>query len=232
MPIETTEHLAWTAIVPVRAGSKGLPGKNIKLLNGMPLYMHAVTQALAAGAQRVIISTDIADILDTSHDQRVVLYRRPAELCLDTAPMAPVISDVITSAQIQGPVVLLQATSPLRQAQDITQGLQAYMNAEHKLVMSVTPADKSILKSGFVSGDSYVPLTKAEHCFSNRQALPEVYKPNGAVYVFDAQWFLQNDGFATDQIGVVVMDKLRSLDVDTQADFDACEQILTSTEQA
>ena len=56
-------RLPWTAVIPLRGGSKGLPGKNTRLLAGKPLYMHAVDVALEAGADRVILSTDIADVL-------------------------------------------------------------------------------------------------------------------------------------------------------------------------
>ena len=214
----------WTAIVPVRAGSKGLPGKNTIDLDGKPLYMHAVDQAMAANAERVIISTDIDEILQADLPPCVCAVKRPTELCQDTIPMAPVIIDVIESANIAGTAVLLQATSPLRKAQDICNGLAAYNGSTYELVMSVTAAEKSVLKWGFVEGDKFQPLSDIEHCFSNRQTLPDVFKPNGAIYVFDARWFIQNNGFATDKIGVVKMDIFCSLDVDSYDDYVECQQ--------
>ena len=81
------------AIVPIRAGSKGLPGKNTQLLNGRPLYQHAVEQGLAAGAERVIISTDIDVVLHADHGPSVVTHERPGPLAGDDTPMDAVLTD-------------------------------------------------------------------------------------------------------------------------------------------
>jgi N-acylneuraminate cytidylyltransferase len=218
---------AWTAVIPLRAGSKGLPGKNTRLLACKPLYRHAVDLALAAGASRVVISTDIPDVLNAQHPPAVQVVQRLPELCGDGVPMAPVLLHALQAAQVSGPVVLLQATSPLRQVADVQAALEQLASGAFELVMSVTEADRGVLKWGQLQADGrFLPLSKPEHCFANRQSLPAVYKPNGAVYAFQAAWFATNQGFVSERIGTVVMPPERSHDIDTLADFDRCEAIL------
>lgn len=221
--------ISWTAIIPLRKDSKGLPGKNTRLLVGKPLYRHAVDLALMAGASRVIISTDIPEILLASHPSRVETQVRPLELCGDDVPMAPVLTHAIQAGHVQGAVVLLQATSPLRSLSDVRQALSNLARGEFDLVMSVVQADSGALKWGHVDVDGlFSPLSSLEHCFSNRQSLPPIFKPNGAIFAMDAQWFLKNQGFFTQRLGTVLMSDLRSQDIDNLADFERCESILTS----
>lgn len=229
MPVTPTP---WTAVIPLRGGSKGLPGKNTRSLAGKPLYRHAVDLALAAGASRVLISTDIPEVLASELPHSVQALHRPPELCGDTVPMAPVLVHALQTAKVQGPVVLLQATSPLRQVADVQAALQRLATGAFDLVMSVTDAERSVLKWGQVQPDGrFVPLSSPEHCFANRQSLPPVYKPNGAVYAMLAQWFIEQQSFVSERIGTVVMPPERSFDIDNMADFERCAALLSSATQ-
>lgn len=217
----------WTAVIPLRSGSKGLPGKNTRLLAGKPLYRHAVDVALSAGASQVLISTDIAEVLSTKHPATVRVLPRPPALSGDAVPMAPVLVHALQAGHVSGTVVLLQATSPLRQSLDIQAALQRLASSAFDLVLSVTAAEQTVLKWGQVKDDGrFVPLSSPEHCFANRQSLPPVYKPNGAVYAMQAEWFLSNQGFVSEHIGAVVMPAERSHDIDNLADFEHCEALL------
>jgi N-acylneuraminate cytidylyltransferase len=217
----------WTAIIPLREGSKGLPGKNTRCLAGRPLYQHSVEAALQAGASRVILSTDIAAILEASLPKKTETLKRPADLATDSIEMSPVLAHAIENAGIQDTIVLLQATSPLRLVSDITDGLASYSSGKHELVMSVTEAERGVLKWGLLDDGVFRPLSDPTNCFANRQALPAVYRPNGAIYVFDADWFMKKRSLATDRIGVVVMPAERSKDIDTLADFEEVEYLLS-----
>lgn len=224
----TSLRSPWTAVIPLRRGSKGLPGKNIRLLAGKPLYMHSVDVALEAGAQRIIISTDIADVLSSVLPPRVQVIERPSDLCGEEVPMAPVLLHALQVAACEGAVVLLQATSPLRKVADVLSALDVFAKGRFDLVMSVTEADRSVLKWGRVEGDRFVPLSDPAHCFSNRQSLPPVVRPNGAVYVMQAQWFIASRSFVSERIGLVHMSPERSQDIDTFADFERCEAALAA----
>ena len=208
-----------TAIVPVRAGSKGMPGKNIRPINGTPLYMYAVNQSVGF-AKKCVVSTDIPQILDgatggaTYHP-----LRRPAELATDEAPMEAVIRHAIDSAGISGSVLLLQATSPLRSDRDIASACELYTSGRYELVLSVSRTSSAPLKYGFWSENRFTSLSDPKYCFANRQSLPALYRPNGALYIFDAAWFIKNGGFVTRSVGATLMPAERSIDVDTHADF-------------
>lgn len=216
----------FTAVIPVRDGSKGLPDKNIRLLAGKPLYRHAVDAALKAGASRVVITTDIPEILSAELPDGASVLRRSAELAGDAVSMAPVLLHAINETHIDGVLVLLQATSPLRSSADIEAALGVYATGEHELVISVTQADSGVLKWGFLDKDRFRPIADPAYCFSNRQSLPTVVRPNGAVYVMDAGWFQTRGSFVTNHIGVIEMPPARSKDIDILSDFEVCEAFL------
>lgn len=220
---------SWTAIIPLRAGSKGLPNKNILPLNGKPLYLYTVDAALNAGANRIIISTDISNILHANHIDKINCVARPPHLCGDTVDMATVLLDLIVSQSLKGTIVLLQATSPLRSAESIQKGLHLFNSQTYNLIMGVTHAKPEVLKWGLIDDNHFLPISKPEYCFTNRQHLPEIVRPNGALYVFNADWFVNNGGFIGNnlpKIGALLMDEQSSLDIDNIADFLACEQAL------
>lgn len=215
------------ALIPLRAGSRGLPGKNVRPLAGRPLWRHAVEQAQGAGADRVVVSTNIPEVLDTAPEPGLTLLRRPDDLAQDTTPMAPVVLDAIARAIAEeARVVLLQATSPLRSVEDIEGAVALHQTGGYDLVKTVTATDSGVLKYGMLDGDRFAPLSDPAYCFANRQSLPPVYRPNGAVYVFNAGWFARNGGFATANIGAVVMPPERSFDIDSEDDFARVEAAL------
>jgi N-acylneuraminate cytidylyltransferase len=184
--------------------------------------------ALAAGAQRVILTTDIEEVLSAQQPSTVQVIQRPAELCGDTVPMAPVLAHALQAASCEGTVVLLQATSPLRQIADIQAALDVFSPGLYELVMSVTEADRGVLKWGLLKGDRFEPLSDPAYCFSNRQSLPPVVRPNGAVYVMQSHWFIDRMSFVSERIGVVQMSAQNSQDIDTLADFERCEVALAT----
>ena len=220
----------FTAIIPARAGSRGRPGKNTALLAGKPLWRWSLDQAREAGATEVIVTTDIEDILSEAPTPGLTLLRRPPELSRDATPMAPVLMHALAGDALAGQtIVLLQPTSPLRTAEDIRAAVDLFAGGSHDLVMSVTEANRGVLKYGTLEGARFTALRDPAFCFTNRQALPPVYRPTGAVYVFNRDWFLQNGGFETDRIGAVEMPAERATDIDTQDDLDRAEALLADT---
>ena len=227
---QTVEN--WCAIIPLRAGSKGLTNKNIRFLAGKPLYRHSLDLALSCGASQVVITTDIEEILNQTFPANVMVVNRPIHLCSDDVTMAPVLLHAIEKSACKGTLILMQATSPLRQAQDIKNALNVYSKHNFDLVMSVTSADNGVLKWGTVQGNQFISIADPSFCFNNRQNLPPVFKPNGAIYVMNAQWFLNNKNFVTPRIGMIEMPLDRSLDIDTEHDLDHCEELLLAALKA
>ena len=89
--------MKWISIIPLRAGSKGIQNKNIKPILGKPLYRYSVDSALEAGAEKIFISTNIKEVLETSFEKKVFVQRRSENLCDDDTPMSEVISDFLTN---------------------------------------------------------------------------------------------------------------------------------------
>lgn len=219
----------WTAVIPMRAGSRGLPNKNLLPLAGKPLFWHTLLQAQQAGASQAWITTDIERLeLPPALTLPVQVLARPASLATHDTPMLPVLLHLLANTPVAGTLVLLQPTSPLRQSSDIEQALALHQRGEYDLVMSVTHADSGVLKWGQLQGERFVPLGSPEMCFANRQSLPPVVKPNGAVYVFNAEWLRQHQSLATPRSGVVVMPAQRSQDIDNAQDMADCEAWLSS----
>jgi N-acylneuraminate cytidylyltransferase len=216
------------AIVPVRSGSKGLAGKNLKPLAGVPLWERAVTHGLEAGAE-VMVTTDSVEILGQGAREGVTLIERPGELATDDTPMDPVMLHALALIEGRARIILLQPTSPMRVQADIAACIELHRSGRFDLVKTLTSTDAGILKYGTMDDGRFIPVSDPAYCFTNRQHLPPVMKPNGAVYVFDKDWFLQNGGFATDRIGGVVMPPERSFDIDTAADFARAEALLASS---
>ena len=223
------------AILPLRAGSKGLAHKNLLPIAGKPLYRHTLEQALRV-VGKCVITTDIRELLDAEAPEGCILVERPADLAGDRTPMNPVLAHVFDQLERDGilseTAVLMQATSPLRRDEDIRAAIDLHAGGDFDLVMSVTAADSGILKYGFLEGGRFEAVSRSEYCFENRQELPRVVRPNGAVYVFSPETFRVNGGLATDSIGAVEMPEARSIDIDSEADLKAAEEILLRSRSA
>lgn len=213
------------AIVPARAGSQGLAGKNEAVLDGLPLWRRAAEQGRRL-ADRVVVTTDIAHVLDAGV-AGIEIVARPPKLATHDAPMDGVLLHACrASGADRGTVVLLQPTSPLRADADIAAAVRLHGEGIYDLVMTVTRTGSHPLKYGFLDGSRFEPVARPDYCFANRQALPPLYRPNGAVYVFEAAWFRLNGGLATSSIGAVEMPAARSADVDTSSDLEAVRAAL------
>ena len=212
------------AIVPCRAGSKGLPNKNFLMVGSKKLYKITLDQALRC-INEVIISSD-KNLEKELGCYSVKQHRRSPALATDQSTMAELMLELISMYELQkSTIVLLQPTSPLRRDEDILKCIKNFKNNTFDLVFTVSSQDRAVLKSGFIRGNKFIPLAEPEFTFMNRQDLPELFRPNGAVYVFNGGWFEKNNGFTSSNVGVVEMPMENSLDIDNQEDFDRVAQI-------
>ena len=216
----------YISIIPIRAGSKGLISKNIALINGKPLYIYAIDQALRH-TERIIISTDIESVFLKEFPPNVKLFRRKKNLATDDTPLSDVLTDLFKSYEFgESIAILLQATSPLRNDEDIANAIKMYESNKYSMVMSIVEKDPKILKYGFVKDNIYEPIHNTSSVFMNRQDLPKVYSPNGAIYIFSIKDYLINNQYPTSRIGAYLMPESRSIDIDCQRDFDTVSKII------
>ena len=214
----------YISIIPLRAGSKGLISKNVLPINGKPLYMYTLEKALKH-TERSIISTDIESIFLKEFPKNVKIVKRKKHLANDNSPLSDVLTDLFKSSEFEEEIaVLLQATSPLRNDEDINNAIKMYESNQYSMVMSIVEQDSKSLKYGLVKDNIYEPIHNSSSVFMNRQDLPKVYAPNGAIYIFSIKDYLINNTYPTSKIGAYLMPKSRSIDIDCQKDFDIVSQ--------
>lgn len=221
-------------IVPARGGSKGIPRKNIKMLCGKPLIAYSIEAARMAGAPdgRIILSTDDDEIADTARQLGLeVSYMRPAALATDTAGSREVILDVMDWADSRGIdydcVVLLQPTSPMRNADDIRRSLDAYSD-EIDMAVTVIPASSNPYYNCFETDpdSGYLHVSKGDGLYTRRQDAPPVWEYNGAVYVINPK-SIRATGLGQFKRRVAVeMPRERSVDLDTPLDWMVAEALM------
>ena len=213
------------AVVPFRAGSKGLEGKNFKLFCGRSLWSRAAAQGLRT-CGNLICTTDAEISQEWEDFAGQILDRRPAHLSEDTSKMSDVILHLIDKYKLASQIiVLLQPTNPLRSDEDIYRAIELYSSSQCNMVMSVAKKDNRVLKHGFIKNGRFETLNRAEYCFENRQNLPDVFGPHGARYIFQASDFLAAKGFPHDSVYAYEMDLVSSIDIDKIEDFENAERV-------
>ena len=194
------------------------------MLGSKKLFQITLDQALRCVGE-VIISSD-KNLDEELKSYKVKQHQRSPELSADQSTMAELMLELIRKYELQNTtIVLLQPTSPLRRDEDISKCIETYKKKNFDLLFTVSSQDRAVLKSGFVQGNKFIPLEDPGFTFMNRQDLPELFRPNGAVYVFNGGWFEKNGGFSSTNMGVVEMPTENSWDIDSQEDFDRIVQI-------
>ncbi len=222
------------AIIPARGGSKGLPGKNVKVLGGMPLIGHTIKAALAAESiDRVIVSTDDETIASVAKEFGAdVPFFRPLELASDDSMVMDAYLHVVdkVSDEIGEPIngfVALLPTVPLRLSKDINEAVEIFNKNNADSVISVTESPVPIQWYRKINSDGilcdYLPQFNA---VKNRQELEQTYVPNGAIYIFRTEVLRATRQYYTDKTYPYIMPRERSADIDVLLDFEWAEFLL------
>jgi CMP-N-acetylneuraminic acid synthetase len=217
------------AIITARGGSKGLPRKNVLPLAGKPLIGWSIAGALASDAVgRVVVSTDDPEIAEVARAEGAeVPFLRPAELATDTASSLDVLRHALTECPGLDHFVLLQPTSPLRQAKDIDAVWQKLQATGAASCVSVCETSESPWLMYLQAEDGRLSRLLPEPAKGlRRQDLPATYRLNGAIYLARREWFLAHGRLIDAGTVAYVMPPERSIDIDTRADFDAAEGLL------
>ena len=216
------------AIIPARGGSKGLPGKNIKLLHGKPLIAYTIEAAKAAKfISRVIISTDDAEIAKVAIQYGAECpFMRPDFLATDEARGIDVHKYTLDRIEKEENIainefVILQPTSPLRTANDIDSAIEIYQTKKADSVISYCAEHHPIKWHKYIDKNG-----KFENIFetiiNNRQDERISYYPNGAIYIFKRD-LINTERYYTENSYAYIMDRSRSIDIDTIDDFEYVE---------
>jgi len=225
------------AVIPARARSKSLPGKNIKKLLGKPLISYTIEAALHTKfIDRTIVSTDGKKIAEISKRYGAeVPFLRPARLATDTAHTPAAIEHAISYLEKNQDykvdiVITLQPTSPLKRIEHIDLGIKKFLSVGADSLVSVKEAFPPwwLFRP---KGDKVIPFIEFKrgvNAFNlERQQLPKVYQVNGALYVTKRSYLKKTNSLVNPKsCAYILMDEESSLDVDTPLDFKIIEQVL------
>ena len=213
------------AIIPARAGSKGLPGKNTALIEGKSLVQLAIESALSIPEiTRVVVTSDDVSVQKIASDLGAEVVVRPAELAQDNSPiesailhaladlkLAPTSTDVLT---------VIQPTSPLRNKQLLATSISKYIkNGSQGSVFGVVEVEHHPAKMLVVNGEFVVPFTKVEDLSAPRQQLDRVVRQSGSVYITNLQQFLSLGTLFINPVGWVAVSGAEAIDIDTAQDL-------------
>ena len=216
-------------VIPARGGSKGLPGKNIRMLCGKPLIAYSIDVARAITSdENICVSTDDSHIIEVVEKYGLkVPFVRPAEYASDTATTNDVLLHAVDYYEKQGKhyakLLLLQPTSPLRKVEEVREAICLYRN-DIDMVVSVTKSHASAVLCND-NREGFVELVYNKSA-QGRQSLPAFYEFNGAIYVINIEALKQKGLAGFDKRIKYVMPKETSIDIDDIYDFMLVENIL------
>jgi N-acylneuraminate cytidylyltransferase len=219
-------------IIPARGGSKGIPHKNIKPLNGKPLIYYTIDEAREiVDDDDICISTDDPEIINCVENYGLhVPFVRPEELATDTAGTYEVLLHALNFYEKQGRhydvVLLLQNTSPFRKIEQIMEALKLY-TPDVDMVVSVKECAANPYYCVFEEDNNgYLHVCKGDGNIFRRQDAPKVYEYNGAIYIINTEKLKTTHMHKMQKRVKYVMDDKSSFDLDTMADWNIAELII------
>lgn len=220
-------------LIIAREGSKGLPGKNIKDLNGKPLIQYTVeASADSKYLDRTIISTDGKEIIKVVKKMGGdAPFVRPSTLSEDLSSVDDVVEHAVSFLKSEKEdydlLLLLQATSPLRTSVDIDKAIVQFIDQENfksKTLVSVTKAPSKMAYLMNLNDSSELEFCFKDNKGTQRQEANTFYIPNGAIYILNIN--KREEGFFAGSVVPFEMDSKRSVDIDTIEDFELAEKNL------
>ncbi|MCK9602770.1 MAG: acylneuraminate cytidylyltransferase family protein [Candidatus Omnitrophica bacterium] len=215
-------------IICARAGSKGLPGKNIRSLLGKPLIAHTIKQAISSGLfEHVVVSTDSSRIAGIAKKYKAeVPFLRPKKLAGDTCPKLPSIRHALLECEKLfntkfDIIVDLDPTSPLRTIEDIRNCVEILIKKHASNVITAMPARRSPYFNliEIYPGGRIGLSKKTKPPITCRQNSPKCFDMNASIYAWKRQALLKNDSLFLKKTALYVMPEERSIDIDNEIDF-------------
>ena len=219
-------------VIPVRGGSRGLPGKNIRLLGGHPLVAWTIQAALEAEEDlHVVVSTDSEEIAEVALRYGAdVPGLRPAELARDETPTEPVVEHALAAERTAGVepegVMLLQATSPLRLPGTLDRAVRQFRETGVDSLVGVVPVSPFLWRHPEDPAADPIPDFDVAGR-KRRQDMTRTdlrFRENGSLYVTRPWVYDELHNRLGGRIGMLELDDLEGVDIDTELDFALAEQ--------
>jgi N-acylneuraminate cytidylyltransferase len=214
------------AIIPARGGSKGIPGKNIIDFCGKPLLAWSILQAKDAETiSQVYVSSEDEHILNIAIRYGAIPIHRPKELATDKAQSEPVLMHALdeierSTGKVPELVVFLQATSPLREPEDIDGAVRKILETESDSLFSMAVLEDFCVWTR--RGSELIGLTFDPFHRGRRQDHPPFYLENGSIYVFRPEILKRCHNRLGGKISMFEMAFWKSYEIDTIEDVDTC----------
>lgn len=222
----------YLVIIPARGGSKGIPRKNIKFLNGKPLIHYTIEAAQNIfDTSRICVSTEDSEINSVAKQTGLnYQYIRPDYLATDTSSSREVVLDVIKYYESQEfefeSIILLQPTSPFRTSEHILEAINLFESLNCEMVVSVKETKCNPYFNLFEENETgNLELAKKGN-FTSRQNAPKTYEYNGAIYIFSKETIQSKQFSEFERIKKYEMSEIDSVDLDEPLDWKLAELIL------
>jgi len=225
-------------IIPARAGSKRVPDKNIRLLNGKPLIQYTIEAAHQSQLlDHLLVSTDSQKYAELCKSLGAnVPFLRPDDLAQSSTGDLPVLLHAIdwyeeNHSKIVEHVVLLRPTSPFKTGEMIDESIELIRKNSTDCIRSMTLANGvhhpywMYRKSEKGHIEPFDPENTTDK-FYQSQLLPPVYRLNGVVDVYNVEAIRENNTLTFSNMGMIELSEIQSLDIDTEFDFKVCEAIM------
>lgn len=220
-------------VIPARGGSKGIPHKNIKPLNGKPLICYSIDVARQFTTDdNICVTTDDDEIIKVVEDYGLkVPFKRPDYLATDTCGSNEVIQHAYQFYVQKGvhydAILLLQPTSPFRKVEFLKEAVALYDDSID-MVTSVKPAACNPYYDGFEEHpDGLLYISKGEGSIARRQNAPNVWQQNGSVYVINPISLMKKGLGGFTKIRKYAMDEIHSIDIDNPFDWKVAELVIS-----
>ena len=206
------------SVILARGGSKGIPKKNIKTINGKPLLWYTANASLNSSVDETWVSTDCPEIKKVAEDIGCSVIDRPAEISSDYSKSDTALVHFAKHVDFDV-LVFIQPTSPLLESQDIDKGLS--MMNEYDSVFSAHR--EHWIPKWSLNG---YPIEWDINNRPMRQDIEETYVENGAFYIFNKKNFLKYQNRLHGKIGTYIMPEKRSIDIDEYEDLKLVKESL------
>ncbi|GGG27975.1 hypothetical protein GCM10011344_30960 [Dokdonia pacifica] len=222
-------------LIPARGGSKGIPGKNKKMLGGKPLLQYTVEAGLKASQlDTLIFSSEDEELMALARDLGVsVPFARPQELAEDTSGSLGVVQHALRYMQTQGKaydaVCLLQVTNPFRSAGMIDEAVSAFAKANTDSLVSVlkVPHEYNPHWVFEATEDGKLNIATGEkEIIKRRQDLPDAYIRDGAIYITKSEVLLEQNSLYGSSISYIESDPEWHVNIDTMEDWKLAEELV------
>lgn len=226
------------AIITARSGSKRLPDKNIKVLNGKPLIAYTIDTAKESNIfDEIFVSTDSIEYAEIAKRYGAsVPFLRSRETAGDSSSSWDVVREVLKKYEEQGreydTISLLQPTSPLRQAKDIIGGYDLMLEKNADAIVAVCEMEHSPLWCNVLPHDLSMKGFVPDEVFNKpRQELSSYYRINGALYIVKTSLLNGDFHLYNSRCYAYIMEKRYSVDIDDELDFEMAEFLMAKSKQ-